>query len=135
MRCLLCARIRVRDTVINLEFDEKGETYDEELLQAESEHDGTAEQEEKTPVSAKNKFKNKIFRGTLKHLRYQPETPSAVLMQYLVESDKENKQNHLLIPLTHFFRSIAATVKSFFLIIKIFAKSRISAIVSEVEMT
>ena len=35
-------------TVTNLEFDEKGETYEEELLQAESKHDGTAEQEEPT---------------------------------------------------------------------------------------
>ena len=43
-----------RDTVTNLEFDEKGETYEEELLQAESEHDGTAEQEEQTHASSKN---------------------------------------------------------------------------------
>ena len=35
--------LRERDTVTNLEFDEKGETDEEELLQAESEHDGTAE--------------------------------------------------------------------------------------------
>ena len=34
-----------RDTVTNLEFDEKGETDEEELLQAEGEHNGTAEQE------------------------------------------------------------------------------------------
>ena len=33
-----------RDIVTNLKFDEKGETDEEELLQAESEHDGTAEQ-------------------------------------------------------------------------------------------
>jgi hypothetical protein len=46
-----------RDTVTDLEFDEKGNTYEEEFLQAESEHDGRAEQEEQ---SAKNKFKNKI---------------------------------------------------------------------------
>jgi hypothetical protein len=52
--------LRERDAVKNLEFDEKGETYEEELLQAESEHDGTAEQEEQPPVSAKIKFKNKI---------------------------------------------------------------------------
>ena len=61
--------LRERDTVTNLEFGEKGETDEEELLQAESEHDGTAEQEEQTPASAKNKFKNKIFRGTLKRPR------------------------------------------------------------------
>jgi hypothetical protein len=30
--------------------------YEEELLQAESEHDGTAEQEEQTPASANNKL-------------------------------------------------------------------------------
>jgi hypothetical protein len=35
--------LRERDTVTNLEFDEKGETDEEELLQADSEHDGTAE--------------------------------------------------------------------------------------------
>ena len=52
--------LRKRDTDTLLELDEKGEAYEEELLQAESEHDGTAEQEEQTPASAKNKFKNKI---------------------------------------------------------------------------
>jgi len=34
--------------VTNLESDEKGETYEKELLQAESEHEGTAEQEKQT---------------------------------------------------------------------------------------
>jgi len=52
--------LREIDTVTNLEFDEKGETYEEELLQAESGHDGTAEQEEQTPESVKNKLKNEI---------------------------------------------------------------------------
>jgi len=47
--------LRERDTVTNLEFDEKGETHEEELLQAECEHDGTAEQEEQTPASKKKK--------------------------------------------------------------------------------
>jgi hypothetical protein len=93
----VCPYLRERDTFTNLQFDVKGETDEEELLQAESEHDGTAEQKEQTPPSAKNK----IFRGTLKRPTYQPETASAVLMKYLVESDKD-KQNHLLIPLTHF---------------------------------
>jgi hypothetical protein len=73
--------LRERDIVTNLEFGEKGETDEDELLQTKSEHDGTAEQEEQTPASAKNKFENKIFRGT-KHRRYQPETASAVLMKY-----------------------------------------------------
>jgi hypothetical protein len=50
----------VKETLTNLEFDEKGETYEKELLQAESEHDDTAEQEEQTLASAKNKFKKKI---------------------------------------------------------------------------
>jgi len=73
--------LRERDTVTNLEFGEKGETDEEELLQAKSEHDGTAEQEEQTSASGKNKFENKIFRGT-KHRSYQPQTASAVLMKY-----------------------------------------------------
>jgi hypothetical protein len=34
--------------VTNLESDEKGETYEKELLQTESENEGTAEQEEQT---------------------------------------------------------------------------------------
>jgi hypothetical protein len=55
--------LREWDAVTNLEFDEKGETDEEELWQAESEPDGTAEHEEQTPASAKNKFKNKIFEG------------------------------------------------------------------------
>jgi hypothetical protein len=46
--------LRERDTVTNLEFEEKDETDEDELLQAESKHDGTAEQQEQTPVSAKN---------------------------------------------------------------------------------
>jgi len=48
----VCPYVRERDTVKNLEFDEEGETYGEELLQA--------EQEEQTPASAKNEFKSKI---------------------------------------------------------------------------
>ena len=47
--------MRERDTVTNLEYDEKGETDEEELLQAESEHDDTAEQEEQTAGSTKKK--------------------------------------------------------------------------------
>jgi hypothetical protein len=45
--------------VTNLEADEfsltgdKGKTDEEELLQAESEHDGTVEQDEQTPASTK----------------------------------------------------------------------------------
>ena len=76
----VCQYLRGRDTVTKLEFDEKGETDEEELLQAEREHDGTAEKEEQTTSSAKNKFKSKIFRGTLQRSRYQTETASAVLM-------------------------------------------------------
>jgi hypothetical protein len=83
------------------------------LLQAESEHDGTAEQEEQTSASTKNKFKNKIFRGTLKCPRDQPETASAVLMKYLVESDKERQAEQPVDPIDAFFKSIAATVKTF----------------------
>jgi hypothetical protein len=94
--------LRERDTVTHLEFDEKGETNEEELLQTESEHDSTAEQEEQTPASAKFKFKNKIFRGTLKRPRYQPEAPSALLMNVI----KKDKQNHLLIRLTHFSKAL-----------------------------
>jgi len=62
--------LRERDTVTNVEFDERGETDEEELVQAQSEHDGTAEQEEQTSASANNKFKNKIFRGTQKRPMY-----------------------------------------------------------------
>ena len=83
--------LRERDIVTKLEFDEIGEMDEEELLQADSEHDGTAEQEDQSPASAKNKFKNRIFRGTQKRPRYQPETASAVLMKYLVECDKKKK--------------------------------------------
>jgi len=102
------------------------------LLQAESEHDGTGEQGEQTPGSAKSKFENKIFRGT-KQPRYQPETASAVLMKYLVE--RKDKQNHLLIPFTHFLKNIAAAVKTFTPYHQNICKSRIFAIVSGVEIT
>jgi hypothetical protein len=79
-----------------------------------SEHDGRAEQEEQTPASGKNKFKNKIFRGTLKRPRYQPEKASAVLMKYLVESDKERQAEPPVAPIDAFFKSIAARVKNAF---------------------
>jgi hypothetical protein len=47
-RSFVCPYWRERDTDTNLESDEKGETDEEELLQAESEQNGTAEQEEQT---------------------------------------------------------------------------------------
>jgi hypothetical protein len=59
----VCSYSRERDTVTNLEFDERGETDEEELLQAESEHDVTAEQEDGAPVSAKNKLKIRFLEG------------------------------------------------------------------------
>jgi hypothetical protein len=119
----------VKETVTNLEFDVKGETDEEELLQAESEHDGTAEQQDQTPPSAKNK----IFRGTLKRPTYQPETASAVLMKYLVESDEERQAEPRVDPIDAFFKSIAATVKTFSPYHQNIYKSRIFAIVSEVK--
>jgi hypothetical protein len=124
--------LRERDSVTNLEFDVKGETDEEELLQAESEHDGTTEQEEQTPTSAKNKSKNKIFRGTLKRPRYQPETASAVLMKYLVERDKERQTESPVDPTDTFFKSIAATVKTFSPYHQNICKSKIFAIVRRV---
>jgi hypothetical protein len=122
-----------RDTVTNLYFGVKGETNEEELLQAENEYDGTAEQEEQTPASAKNKFRNQIFRGT--RPRYQPGTASAVLMKYLVESDKERQAEPPVDPIEAFFKSIAGTVKMFSHYHQNIFKSRIFEIVSEVEMT
>jgi len=104
--------LRERDTVTNLEFDIKGETDEEELLHAESKHDGTAEKEEQTPASAKNKFETKIFWGT-KRPTYQPETASSVLTKYLVESDKGRQAEPPVDPTDAFFKSIAATVKTF----------------------
>jgi hypothetical protein len=98
----------VKETVTNLEFDEIGETDEEELLQANSEHDGTAEQGEQTLASAKNNFENKIFRGTKQH-----ETASAVLIKYLVESDKKRQAEPPVDPIFEFFKSIAAIVKTF----------------------
>jgi hypothetical protein len=86
---------------------------EEELLQAQSEHNGTAEQEEQTTASAICKFKNKIFQGTLKRPRYQPEMASAALMKYLVESDKKRQAEPPVDPIDTFFKSISATVKMF----------------------
>ena len=127
--------LRERDTITNLEIDIKGETDEEELLQAESEHEGTAEQEEQTPTSARNKFKNEVFQATLKRPRYQPEMASAVIMKYLVESDKKRQAETPVDPIDVFFKSIAATVKTFSPYHQNICKSRIFAIVSEVELT
>jgi hypothetical protein len=98
------------------------------------EHDGTAGQEKQTPVRAKYKFKNKIFRGTLKRPRYQPETASAVLMKYLVESDQERQIEPPVDPIDAFFKSNAARIKPFSPCHQNSFNSRIFAIVSEVEM-
>lgn len=57
MRYFSYARVCVKVTVTNLEFDDKGETDEEEWLQVESEHDGTAEQEEQVPnITSKIRF-------------------------------------------------------------------------------
>jgi len=115
--------LRERDTGTNLEFDEKGETDEEELVQTESEHYCTAEQEEQTPASASNNFKDKIFRGTQKRPWYQRETASAVLMKYLVESDKKSQAEHTVDPVDTFLKEKhCSNSKTFFLlIIKTFA--------------
>jgi hypothetical protein len=55
-------------------------------------------------------------------------------MKYLVESDKERQAEPPVDPIDAFFKSIAATVKPFSPYHHI-CKSRIFAIVSEVEMT
>ena len=123
-----------RDTVTDLQFDVKDETDEEELLQAVSKHDGTAEKEKQTPVSAKNKFESKIFRGT-KRPTYQPETASAVLRKYMVENDMGRQAEPPVDPIDAFFKSIAATVKTFSPYHQNFCKSRIFEIVSEVEVT
>jgi hypothetical protein len=91
-----------RETVTNLEFDEKVKTNEEEMLQAEREHDGTAEQQ----------FKNKIFQGTQKSPMYQPEMASAVLMKYLVESDQERQAEPPADPIDAFFNGKSKNVFS-----------------------
>jgi hypothetical protein len=48
---------------------------------------------------------------------------------------RKDKQNHLLIPLTHFLKSFAATVKTFSPYLQNICKSRTFAIVPEVEVT
>jgi hypothetical protein len=57
----LCSYLHESDIAINLEFDAKGKTDEEELLHAESKIGGTAEREEHTLESAKKKLKKKTF--------------------------------------------------------------------------
>jgi len=82
----------------------------------------------------KNKFESKIFRGSTRPT-YQPDTASAVLMKYLVENDKGRQAEPPVDPTDAFFKSIAATVKTFSSYHQIICKSRIFEIVFEVEMT
>jgi hypothetical protein len=56
-------------------------------------------------------------------------------MKYLVESDKERQAEPPVDPIDTFFKTIAATVKTFSSYHKNTCKSRIFAIVSEEEMT
>jgi hypothetical protein len=56
-------------------------------------------------------------------------------MKYLVESDKERQAEPPVHPIDAFFKSIAATVKTFSPYHQNICKSRIFEIVSEVEMT
>jgi hypothetical protein len=55
--------LRKRGTVTNLEFDEKGETDEEELLQAECERDGTAEKRSSFLQVQKISSKIRFFGG------------------------------------------------------------------------
>ena len=84
---------------------------------------------------SKNKFKNKIFLGTQKCPRYESETAPEVIMKYLVDNDKERQAKQPVDPIEAFFKIIAATVKTFSPHHQNICQSRISAIVSEVEMT
>jgi hypothetical protein len=59
----VCLYSRERDTVTNLDFDEKGEMDEEKLLQAESEYEVTAEQKDGALVSAKIRSKIRFFEG------------------------------------------------------------------------
>jgi hypothetical protein len=61
--------------------------------------------------------------------------PSAVLMKYLVESDHKKEAVLLVGPINAFFKTSAGTVKTFSPYHQNICKSRIFAIVSEVEMT
>ena len=56
-------------------------------------------------------------------------------MKYLVESDKERQAEQPVDPIDAIFKSIAATVKTFSPYHHYICKSRIFAIVSEVETT
>jgi hypothetical protein len=56
-------------------------------------------------------------------------------MKYLVESDKERQAEPPVNPIDAFFKSIAATVRTFSPYHQNICKSRIFAIVPEVEMT
>jgi hypothetical protein len=59
---------------------EKDGTAEQEERTSASEHDGTAEQKEQTPASVNSKLENKIFRGT-KCPTSQPEKALAILMK------------------------------------------------------
>jgi len=78
---------------------------------------------------------NKIFQGTQKSPRYQPQTESAVLMKHLVESDKERQAEPPVDPTDAFLKSTAATVKTFSPYYQNICKSRTFATVPKVEMT
>jgi hypothetical protein len=93
--------LHARDALTHLEADkfslleDRNETEEEEFLQAGSECDGTVEQEEQTP--ARRRRRRKRGGEDIKT------TVSTVLMKYLVEN---NKQNSLLIWLTHFSKAL-----------------------------
>ena len=65
-------------------------------------------------ISAKIRF----LEGHKKRPSYRPETASAVLMKYLVQSDKKRQAEPPVDLVDAFFKGIAATVKSFLRIIK-----------------
>jgi hypothetical protein len=55
---------------------------------------------------------NKIFRGTQKRPKYQPETATAVLMKCLVENDKERQAEPPVDPIDAFFQKYCSNNKN-----------------------
>ena len=91
--------------------------------------------QQNTRSRAQNKFKHKVFRGTLKCPTYQSEMAPTVLIEYFVGSDKKRQAEPPVDPIDAFFKSIAATIKTFSPYHQNICKSSILAIVSAVEMT
>ncbi|KAK5643305.1 hypothetical protein RI129_007150 [Pyrocoelia pectoralis] len=114
--------------------DEVADVIEHSSDAAESAAEQIGEVPKKFPKqSSKSPKKNSVKRSSKTKKLNHTETASSVLMQYLVESDKQETKESSDHPIDIFFKGLAATVKTFSPEFQHMAKSKLFNDVSEIE--